>query len=64
MYTFNVPNMSCGGCVNTIKNAILRVDESAVVEVNLSTKTVDVRTEYSEKDIIQAMSTAGYKPSL
>ena len=64
MYTFNVPKMSCGGCVNTIKKAILQVDSNAVVEVNLSTKNVDVRTDHSEEDIIQAMSDAGYKPSL
>lgn len=62
MYTFNIPKMSCGGCVNAIKNAILRVDESANVEINLPTKTVTVRTDHSEEDIIQAMSNAGYKP--
>jgi len=55
MYTFNVPKMSCGGCVNTIKKAILQVDSNAVVEVNLSTKNVNVRTDHSEEDIIQAM---------
>ena len=64
MYTFNVPKMSCGGCVNTIKKAILQVDSNAVVEVNLSTKNVNVRTDHSEEDIIQAMSDTGYKPSL
>lgn len=56
--------MSCGGCVSTIKKAILQADESAVVEVNMSTKTVEVRTNHSEEEIIQAMSDAGYKPSL
>jgi len=62
MYTFNVPKMSCGGCVNTIKKAILQVDEKAVVEVNLPTKTVTVNTAISKETIIKAMSDAGYKP--
>ena len=64
MYTFNVPKMSCGGCVNTIKKAILQVDERAVVEVSLPTKTVSVQTGSSEEVIIKAMSDAGYKPLL
>jgi len=64
MYTFNVPKISCGGCVNTIRAAILQVDESAVVEVSLPTKTVSVHTGSSEEVIIKAMSDAGYKPLL
>lgn len=63
MYTFNVPKMSCAGCVNTIKNAIMKIDKNAIVEVNLSTKTVDVQTNRAEEDITQAISDAGYKPS-
>jgi copper chaperone len=63
MYTFNVPRMSCAGCVNTIKNAILKIDNNAIVEVDLSTKTVDVQTNFAEEEIIQAMTDAGYKPS-
>lgn len=64
MYTFNVPKMSCAGCVNTIKNAILKIDKNAVVEANLPTKTVTVNTAISEDFIIKAMSDAGYHPAL
>ena len=64
MYTFNVPKMSCGGCVNKIRTAILQVDENAVVEVSLPTITVSVQTGSSEEVIIKAMSDAGYKPLL
>jgi len=63
MYTFIVPRMSRGGCVNTIKRAILQADEDAAVEVDLSTKKVRVQTGNSEESIIKAMSDAGYKPS-
>lgn len=64
MYMFNVPKMSCAGCVNTIRKAILIVDKSAVVEASLPTKTVSVQTDNSVEDIIKAMSDAGYKPLL
>lgn len=64
MYTFNVPKMSCGGCVNTIKKAILQLDNNAVVEANLPTKTLTVNTTISKETIIKAMSDAGYHPAL
>ncbi len=64
MYTFNVPKMSCGGCVNTIKKAILQVDNNAVVEANLPTKTVTVNTVMSKETVVKAMSDAGYHPAL
>lgn len=63
MFTFNVPKLSCAGCVNTIKNAILKIDVNAIVEADLSTKTVDIQTNSAEEGIIQAMTDVGYRPS-
>lgn len=63
MYTFNVPKMSCGGCVNAIKKAILQKDENAVIEVDLTSKKVNVQTNISAELIALAMSDAGYKPT-
>lgn len=54
--------MSCGGCVNTIKKAIMQLDQNAVIEVDLASKKVSVKSDISEKDITGAMSDAGYKP--
>ena len=62
MYTFNVPKMSCGGCVNTIKKAIMQLDQNAVIEVDLATRKVNVKSDISEEVITEAMSDAGYKP--
>ncbi|OQW68703.1 MAG: heavy metal transporter [Proteobacteria bacterium ST_bin12] len=62
MYTFNVPKMSCGGCVNNIKKAIMQLDQSAVIEVDLATRKVNVKSDISEQAIAEAMSDAGYKP--
>jgi len=54
--------MSCGGCVNNIKKAIMQLDQSAVIEVDLATRKVNVKSDISEQAIAEAMSDAGYKP--
>jgi copper chaperone len=64
MYTFHVPKMSCGGCVNSIKNAIKKIDGDALVETDLSTKTVTIETTISDTVIVKAMTDAGYPPML
>ena len=64
MYTFNVPKMSCGGCVNTIKKAIMQLDQNAVIEVDLASKKVNVQSDISAEAITKAMFDAGYKTSL
>lgn len=63
MYTFSVPKMRCGGCANTITNAIRQVDETAVVEINLADKIVKVDSSKSKDDLVNAMSNAGYPPA-
>lgn len=64
MHTFTVPKMRCEGCINTIKKAILQIDEAAIVLIDLPTKTVTVQTPKAEESIIKAMSDAGYQPTL
>ncbi len=64
MYTFHVPKMSCGGCVNSIKNAIKKVDDAAIIEADLTTKTVKIETISSKNEIVDVMTYAGYPPKL
>lgn len=64
MYTFHIPKMSCGGCVNSIKNAIIKVDDEAIIEADLTTKTVKIETTTTENEIVDAMAGAGYPPKL
>jgi copper chaperone len=63
MYTFKVPKMSCGGCANTITNALRQVDETAVIEINLADRVVRVDSQKSESALSEAMSNAGYPAS-
>lgn len=60
MYTFKVPKMSCGGCANTITNALRQVDESAIIEINLADKIVKIDSPKSETELMLAMTNVGY----
>jgi len=62
MYILRVQNMNCGGCVNTIKKTIQQIDALAVIDVELSTKTLRINSSMSEAVIIQAISDAGFQP--
>ena len=64
MFTFHIPKMSCGGCVNSIKNAVKKVDDEANVEADLTTRTVKIETAISEVEIVKTLTDAGYQPVL
>jgi copper chaperone len=55
-----VPNISCGGCVSTITEAIKKVDSNATVQGNSQAKTISVETQSSETEIKKAMANIGY----
>ncbi len=55
-----VPNISCGGCVSTITEAIKKVDSNATVQGNSQAKTISVETQSSETEIKTAMANIGY----
>lgn len=58
-----VPNISCGGCVSTITEAIKKVDSNATVQGNSQAKTISVETQSSEAEIKTAMANIGYPAS-
>lgn len=60
MYQYNVPKMSCGGCLNNITKAINKVDANAKVEADFPTKTLKVESAVDETEIIKAIVDAGY----
>lgn len=62
MYTLHIPKMSCGGCVNSIKHAINKIDDAATVKADLTTRTITVETVTPVVDIIKTITDAGYAP--
>ena len=61
MYTYHVPDMTCGHCERAIRNEIEEVDAAAVVEVNLETKAVRVQSQLPESTIQAAIAEAGFQ---
>ena len=58
-----VPEMTCGGCVNTITKAIKTVDANAIVQGDPQTKIVSVETQAPETAIKAAIAQVGYPAS-
>jgi copper chaperone len=56
-----VPDMTCGGCVSNITNAVKTIDANATVQGDPKTKIVLVETQASEAAIKSAITTAGYQ---
>jgi copper chaperone len=55
-----VPNMACSACGDTITKAIKAIDPAATVQTDPKTKLVEVDTQASEAEILQAITEAGY----
>jgi copper chaperone len=61
--TLNVTGMTCGGCENAIKRALMRVDGVATVTASHSDNRVVVEYDgarINPGDITDAISRAGY----
>lgn len=59
--TLLVEGMSCGHCENAVKNALKGLDGVTKVEVNLSSKSVEVEGEGLNDILIKgAIEDAGY----
>ena len=58
-----VPDITCGGCVNAVSNAVKTVDANAIVQGDPKTKIVLVETQAPETAIRAAIVKAGYSVS-
>ena len=57
---FNIVDMTCGHCVSMVTKAILGADADAKVETNLTDKTLQVSSDLSSEEVIDALTEAGY----
>lgn len=64
MYTYHVPDMTCGHCERAIRNEIEEVDAAAVVDVQLDHKKVRVESQLPESTIQAAIAEAGFQVTL
>lgn len=63
-FQFNVPDMSCGHCVNAITTAVQEAVPGARVTTDLSTHRVTVEGAPDVAVVQQAIVDAGYEPEV
>ncbi|PCJ73539.1 MAG: heavy metal-binding protein [Rhodobacteraceae bacterium] len=61
MPSFNIPDMTCGHCKASVEGAILELDSTAKITIDLDTHNVDVDTQTAADAIVAALKTAGYE---
>ncbi|SEJ84409.1 heavy-metal-associated domain-containing protein [Paraburkholderia diazotrophica] len=61
---FEVKDMSCGGCANAIKQAIMREDAAARLAIDVAGKTVEVESTASPERLMAAIEAAGFHPTV
>lgn len=62
MMELKTASMSCGGCAASVTKAVKQAEPRAKVEVALSTKLVSIDTDVDRATIVQALTSAGYRP--
>ncbi|MFA6041714.1 MAG: heavy-metal-associated domain-containing protein [Methylophilus sp.] len=63
-YTLLAPNISCGGCANAVTGAIVAADALAVVDINVESKVLKVKTELADSALLDLMKNTGYPATL
>jgi copper chaperone len=64
MIELSLPDMTCGHCASTVTQTCKLIDPSANVEIDLKTKKVKIASPEDRQDFVDALSEAGYPPSL
>lgn len=62
MQIFHVPDMTCGGCVRAITNAVKDADPSAEIAADVPSHLVRIESTQPTAALIAAMREAGFSP--
>lgn len=57
---FHIQNMACGGCARGVTTAVQSVDPEAGIEIDLSTRFIDLQSAKPGTAFITALETAGF----
>ena len=58
---YSIEGVKCGGCVATVKERLLKLDNVDNVEVNIQEKKIVVEGAASKEDIQAALEGTNYK---
>ena len=60
MTTFSIPDMNCGHCKASVEAAILKLDPSASVVVDLKTRRAEVTSVEPVEALLNALGAVGF----
>lgn len=63
MYNFQVDDMTCGHCVETVEKAVKSVDGAAKVKIDLPTHNVEIESDEPAARFAEGIKEAGYSPA-
>ncbi len=63
MIELSLPTMSCGHCVRSVTEAVLRLDPQARVEVDLEARRARIETSQPVEAVRAALAEEGYAPA-
>ncbi|AJZ56882.1 heavy-metal-associated domain protein [Paraburkholderia fungorum] len=61
---FEVKDMSCGGCANSITRAVTNVDPTAKLDIDVTTKIVKVDSVLPPERLVAVIEEAGFHPTV
>jgi copper chaperone len=60
MQTINVENIKCGGCMNTIKNVLSKLDGVNTVNIDENKETITYEGTAQRASVIEKLAEIGY----
>ena len=58
--TIEVHNIKCGGCMNSIQKALLKIAGVEQVQIHDDKETIDITGNADREEIVQELSRLGY----
>jgi copper chaperone CopZ len=55
-----VENIKCGGCMNSIKTALMKIENVELVKIDLEAETIYISGNANRENIITKLNSLGY----
>jgi copper chaperone CopZ len=59
-HKIEVENIKCGGCMNSIKTALLKIENVTEVEIDKETDTITINSNTDRPVLVNTLSNLGY----
>lgn len=59
-HIIEVENIKCGGCVNSITNGLMKIDNVSKVDIDKDIETITIESTQDKSVFVEALSKMGY----